>query len=396
MEYMENEVKTLNRSLDANFLVSMMFDEPFRYRTHVEKIVSRNSKLSSRIRRELTAFAYGAFKWRDRLWDAKPENIDYDQVQSLIQEFQSETLEQVREKIKALSTIEEQAKYLSYPAWIIQKWIEDFGFEKAIEIAWIQNQNSDLCVRVNGADESFEKAQKTFQSEGVETRRGKIPSAFYFLKKENVRGLQAFKNGMFEVQDEHSQQVCIWAEPKPYDFIIDGCARTGGKALHLAALQKDEGKILCMDIDARVFNELDNRTRRLGIKSIQTRWIGRDDSNPAPDMKEKADIVFVDAPCTGLGTIRHSPALKWNMQPESLPEFVQRQKEILERQHRWVKKGGKLIYVTCSLLKEENEAVIEAFISRHPEFKIAKQERLFPVHQGGDGFYFCRMDKTSS
>jgi 16S rRNA (cytosine967-C5)-methyltransferase len=380
-----------NRSADANFLVTMMFEEPFKYRTHVEKIVSRNKKLPSRVRRELTGFAYGAFKWKDRLWDKQPEEIDYEQIQSLIAKFQSETLEEVLQAVKQLPSIDAQAKYLSYPKWIIEKWIQDFGFEKAIEIAWIQNQNSDLCVRVNGLEDSFEKAQKTFESEGVPTRRGKVPSAFYFLKKENVRGLNSFKRGMFEIQDEHSQQVCLWAEPRMRDFIIDGCSRTGGKALHLAALQQNEGNILCADVDARVFSELENRAGRLGIKCIKTRWIAIDDPNPCPDMKGKADIVFVDAPCTGLGTIRHSPALRWNMQPESIPEFTARQKEILERQSKWVRTGGKLVYVTCSLLKEENEAIIEQFVSKHPEYKIVKQERLFPVHQGGDGFYFCMM-----
>jgi 16S rRNA (cytosine967-C5)-methyltransferase len=199
---------------------------------------------------------------------------------------------------------------------------------------------------------------------------------------------------MFEVQDEHSQQVCIWAEPRPRDFIIDGCSRTGGKALHLAALQQNEGNILCMDVDARVFAELENRAGRLGIKCIKTRWIAKDDPSPSPDLKSKADIVFVDAPCTGLGTIRHSPAMRWNMLPTSLPEFTTRQREILERQHRWVKKGGKLIYVTCSLLKEENEAIVESFITAHPEFKITKQERLFPINNGGDGFFFCLMIRS--
>jgi len=384
-----------NREHDANFLVTMMFEEPFKYRSHVEKIVSRNKKLSSRVRRELTGFAYGAFKWKNRLWEEKPERIDYEQIQSKIAQFQSESLEDVTLALKKIPSLAEQAKYLSYPTWILEKWIQDFGFQKAIEIAWIQNQESQLCVRVNGLEDAFEKAQKTFENEGVQTRRGKVPSAFYFLKKENVRGLNSFKNGVFEVQDEHSQQVCIWSEPRQTDLIIDGCSRTGGKALHLAALQQNKGKIYCVDVDARVFNELEKRAGRLGIKTIQTRWIGMDDPNPCPDLKEKADIVFVDAPCTGLGTIRHSPALRWNMLPESIPEFTRRQQEILKRQAKWVKKGGKLIYVTCSLLKEENEAIVEAFTKAHPEFTITKQERLFPVHQGGDGFFFCRMIKKS-
>lgn len=383
-----------NRAADANFLVSMMFDEPYRYRSHVEKMISRNKKLSSKIRRELTSFAYGAFKWRDRLWDQKPENVDFDQVQEAVSKFQNESLADVLQKVKSLKTLDEQAKYLSYPVWILEKWVQDFGLEKAIEIAWIQNQNSDLCIRVNGLEDAFEKAQKTFESEGVPVRRGTIPSAFYFLKKENVRGLNSFKRGVFEIQDEHSQQVCLWAEPRMTDLIIDGCSRTGGKALHLAAIQQNQGNIVCMDVDARVFNELENRAGRLGIKCIKTRWIAKDDPNPAADLKGKADIVFVDAPCTGLGTIRHSPAMRWTMQAESIPEFTTRQREILERQSKWVKKGGKLIYVTCSLLKEENESIIEAFIKDHPEFKVDKQERLFPVHQGGDGFFFCRMIKN--
>ncbi|MEZ4845476.1 MAG: hypothetical protein R2877_00440 [Bdellovibrionota bacterium] len=367
----------------------MMFEEPYKYRSHVEKIVSRNSKLSSKVRRELTSFAYGAFKWRDRLWDMQPTDVDFDEIQKRVSEFQSESLESVLKKTKSMKNIEEQARYLSYPVWIISSWIQDFGLDKAIEIAWVQNQESQICVRINGED--IQKIKQSLESEGVEYQPGKVHGSMYFVKKENVRGLNSFKRGMFEVQDEHSQQVCLWTQPKLTDTIVDGCSRTGGKALHLAALQKNRGKIYCVDVDARVFAELERRAHRLKIKNLQTKWIGKDDPNPCPELKEKADIVFVDAPCTGLGTIRHSPALRWNMQPESIPEFTHRQSEILERQSRWVKKGGKLIYVTCSLLKEENEAIIEKFIQAHPEFKIEKQERLFPIHQGGDGFFFCKM-----
>lgn len=375
----------------SNLLVHAMFDEPWKFRSLVEKQISRNSKLSSKRRRELTSFAYGALKWRDRLWKSKPENIEFDQIQKQIETFQQETLEQIQIKMKSMPTIEEQSAYFSYPKWMLEKWIQDFGFDQAVEIAWTQNQNSDLCIRVNGLQDALEKVQQAFQSEGVEVRKGKVSGAYYFCKKENVRGLHLFKRGFFEVQDEHSQQVCIWTEPRSSDVIVDGCTRTGGKALHLAALQKNKGKIYCVDVDARVFNELEKRAQRLGIKTLQTKWIGMDDPQPCPELKEKADIVFVDAPCTGLGTMRHHPSLRWTMQADSLAEFTRRQREIIERQYRWVKKGGKLIYVTCSLLKEENEAIVESFVQAHPEFKIVKQERLFPVHQGGDGFFFCQM-----
>ena len=182
----------------SNLLVHAMFDEPWKFRSLVEKQISRNSKLSSKRRRELTSFAYGALKWRDRLWKSKPENIEFDQIQKQIETFQQETLEQIQIKMKSMPTIEEQSAYFSYPKWMLEKWIQDFGFDQAVEIAWTQNQNSDLCIRVNGLQDALEKVQQAFQSEGVEVRKGKVSGAYYFCKKENVRGLHLFKRGFLK------------------------------------------------------------------------------------------------------------------------------------------------------------------------------------------------------
>lgn len=387
--------KNLQRQNDIDTLISAMFDEPFRYRNYVEKIISRNSKLSSKIRRELTTFAYDAFKWRNRLWNEKPETSDYDAIQSQIKIFQDESLQDVIQKVSKMNSIEEQSLYLSFPAWILQKWIDGYGLEKAIEIAWTQNHASELCIRANGPKENFEKVKKSLQDEGIEVRDGEVAGAMYVQKKTNVRGLHAFKKGLFEVQDEHSQQVCLWTNPRQKDFIIDGCARTGGKALHLAALQNNEGRIICMDVDARVFEELENRSKRLGIKTIENRWIAKDDPAPCADLKEKADIVFVDAPCSGTGTIRHNPSIKWSLESEKILEFQNTQVEILRRQSRWVKKRGILVFVTCSNFKEENEDVINLFLKDHLDFKSVEQQKLLPKENGGDGFFFAKLRRDS-
>ena len=383
-----------NRASDIQTLVSAMFDDPFRYRTAVEKIVSRNSKLSSKTRRELTKFAYGSFRWRDRLWDLEPSEVDFDATQARIDSFQNETLEEVSKEVKKLSTIEEQSKYLSYPYWLFQKWVDQYGIDQAIEICWIQNQPSELCIRSNGPIENFERTKKLLEEEGVEIRTGEVPGSMYILKKVNVRGLHTFKQGLFEIQDEHSQQVCQWSAPRPNQLIIDGCARAGGKALNLAALQNNQGRIICMDIDSRVFEEIIRRTKRLGIKTIETQWIAKDDSEPRNDLKEKADLVFVDAPCSGTGTIRHNPAVKWSLAIHEIENYQTSQIEILRRQSRWVKPKGHLVFVTCSNLREENENVIDAFLEANKNFTLIEQKKLLPKHLGGDGFFFAKLQKT--
>ncbi len=377
----------------AHSLVDLMFTDPKKFRSHVEKLVSRNYKLSSQTRRELTTFAFEAFKWRDRIWNQKPQTVDIEKTQALLESFRGEKLAEVSQKIKSLSTIQEQARHLAFPVWLLQSWVDQFGLDDAIEIAWVQNQRSELCIRSNDLKQKAADLPKALQFDGVEVRAGNLPGSFYLLKKINIRGLPSFKRGFFEVQDEHSQQACVWAAPKPYDFIIDGCSRTGGKALHLAALQKNGGKITSVDIDARVFAELEKRAKRLGVTTIKTQWIGMDDPSPCPDLREKADMVFIDAPCSGSGTIRHSPAVRWTLEEKDIEKYHETQTEILHRQCKWVKPGGTLVYVTCSILKRENEDSIQVFLEKHPEFTVVQQEKMLPKDQAGDGFFFAKLKK---
>ena len=371
-------------------ILDLIFDLPEKFPSEIKRLISRNRKLSSKYRRFLKDFAYGAARWRDRIWTSKPSEVDLDKVMEKIAYFQSETFSQVKDKVANLGTIEQKAHYLSYPKWMIEMWQQDYGLEKMVEIAWVQNQVSSPCTRVNTIVSSLDQVKRNFEAENLSYWEGKIDNSVYLEKRSSLRSLSSFKNGFFEIQDEHSQTVCKLIDPEEKDFVIDGCSRTGGKALHLASLQKDRGKIVCLDIDNRVFDELRRRAKRLAVESIQTRWIAKDDPLPCPDFRKKADIVLVDAPCSGIGTLRHAPHKKWSLRPEDLEEYKNRQLSILERQSAWVRPGGYLFYVTCSLSSTENQNVVKEFIDKS-SFKLLEMKELFPEYSGGDGFFFSKM-----
>jgi 16S rRNA (cytosine967-C5)-methyltransferase len=214
-----------------------------------------------------------------------------------------------------------------------------------------------------------------------------------------VREFSPFREGELQIQDEASQLISLLVDPKPGEAILDVCAGAGIKATHLAQLMRNTGRIVAMDISRAKIESLQALARRLGVTIIEP-IVHDATQNPPESLRGQFDRVLVDVPCSGLGTLRRNPEIRWHTAPEDLTAFPPLQREILNRSACYVKKGGTLVYSTCTILSAENEMIIREFLAQNPDFEYLNPEaapagmrdevglfRTFPHRHGTDGFF---------
>jgi 16S rRNA (cytosine967-C5)-methyltransferase len=318
------------------------------------------------------------------------------QIKDILQKFRS-----VEWKFPA-GNVERLALQYSFQVWMVEKFVSQYGQLEAEELCQSLNLQAPLAIRVNTLKTTVDTCRQQLQEEGIDTAIvPNTPCALLLRKRVNVFSLKSFKQGLFEVQDVGSQMLPLLVDPKPTERLLDACAGAGGKTLQFAALMKNRGEIVAGDIHKHRLDELRKRSRRAGAHNIRVKEF-ENLTDLAEDYAAYFDKVFIDAPCTGVGTIRRNPGMKWTVTPETLKELAVKQTQIVESCAPLVKRGGRLIYATCSLFKEENEDVIEDFTTRHPEFIVkpfqffsleSRFVRLFPHRNGTDGFFMCSMDK---
>jgi 16S rRNA (cytosine967-C5)-methyltransferase len=279
----------------------------------------------------------------------------------------------------------------SIPDWVDNLAESELGAKWEQEITEL-NKQAEFVIRVNTLKTTRKELQTALETTQVKTSEIKEhPDALVVLERKRIFTSQCFKDGWFEMQDASSQEVAYFMDVKPGMRIIDACAGGGGKALHIAALMQNKGRIIAMDIYEWKLQELQKRARRAGISIIETRLI--DSSKVIKRMENSADIVLLDSPCSGLGVLKRNPDIKWKLSPESLEETKSRQHKILTDYSKMVKKGGKLVYVTCSILSSENEKMIERFISENPSFTKTNEKKILASESGFDGFYMAMMER---
>ena len=256
----------------------------------------------------------------------------------------------------------------SLPLWIVEALAQQESFDELPEIAASLSQQPETTLRVNIGKTSVEALSEILREDGVDLRSGRhCLDALRVRGRPNLRGSKAFREGLFEFQDEASQLVSLLVEPVRGGTVLDFCAGGGGKSLALAARLPRGGRILAADPRRRAIEEARKRLNRAGAK----RWrVHCYEDGPLPLAPGSAARVLVDAPCTGIGSLRHHPVRKWRLQREELSFQVQRQSEILREAAKWVSPGGRLIYVTCSLLRAENEEQLESFLEEHPGWRM--------------------------
>ncbi len=281
----------------------------------------------------------------------------------------------------------------------VPDWLDELGVKELGEEVWEKeihalNEQAPVILRTNTLKTTKEKLQQELQKEGIETEFLKgYPDALQLLERTNVFKTEAFKNGLFEVQDASSQLVAEFLEVKPGMRVVDTCAGAGGKSLHLAALMENKGQLIATDIYANKLKELKRRARRAGAHNIEPRAI--DSTKVVKKLYNTADRVLIDAPCSGLGVLSRNPDAKWKLQPEFIETIKQTQEEILKQYSKMVKDGGKMVYATCSILPSENEEQVKKFLSSEEgkNFSLAKEQKILSSETGFDGFYMALLEK---
>jgi 16S rRNA (cytosine967-C5)-methyltransferase len=259
-----------------------------------------------------------------------------------------------------------------YPEWLDPHLARVFGEERAAEGAALASR-APLDLRVNVIKGERDEAAAALADLGpVPTRWSPFGLRIALgadAKSPAIHAEPAFIKGMIEVQDEGSQLAALIAGAKPGEQVVDLCAGAGGKTLALAAALQNHGQLYATDSDKRRLAPIHDRLARSGARNVQVRT-PKSVGNELADLDGRADLVLIDAPCTGIGTWRRNPDAKWRVRPGALSVRLKEQAEVLDRAVRLVKPGGRIAYVTCSLLVEENDEQVRAFLARHEGFAI--------------------------
>lgn len=325
------------------------------------------------------------------------------------------------EKVVYPPEVEEPAKYLSirysHPLWLVERWLNRFGFDATARLCEFNNSPAPVCIRVNTLRCSREELIERLHSEYVDSTKSLLaPEGLTISAFNRIDSLQSHRDGWFIVQDESSMIVGHAVAPESGQTIIDLCGAPGGKSTHLAQLMHNEGQIISIDLHEQRTRLIQENADRLGVKIIATvAGNALDFKMPA---EERADAVLLDAPCTGTGVIRRRADSRWRRTAGDIKQLADLQYQLLEHAAAMVKPGGHLVYSTCSLEPEENHLLIERFLGRHYEFRpadltglLSSRRKLqasgpdYQEHQGPgflyllpwvhntDGFFICRMDR---
>ena len=297
------------------------------------------------------------------------------------------------------------------PDWLWERLVVQQGEPEALRIAQGLLNPAPLDLRVNLARTEREAAQASLGADAIESSATPYsPAGLRLAGKPAINRHPLFTEGLVEVQDEGSQLLAWLLAPRRGEMIADYCAGAGGKTLAAAMLMRGTGRVYAMDVSAKRLAALAPRAARAGITSVQTLVLGEDDAR-ARRLAGKLDRVLVDAPCSGFGTLRRNPDLKWRHQAVAIDELAAKQRAILRAAAPLVKLGGRLVYATCSILREENDAVADAFKASHGHFRpvsaatlLAAQRialdtgerlRLWPHLHGTDGFFAAVFERAA-
>ncbi len=307
-----------------------------------------------------------------------PEGLSFDGIDTRkIQErfAQAQQIRHIRESI---------------PVWMDRLGSDELAGQWNEELQAL-NKRASVVLRANTLLTTRESLQKHLQEEGISTTE-EGEDGLVLTERKNVFATNCFKLGHFEVQDASSQQVARFMKLAPGMRVVDACAGAGGKSLHIAALLKNKGKLIAMDIEERKLPELKKRARRAKVDVIETKLI--EGSKTIKRLENSADRVLLDVPCTGLGVLKRNPDSKWKLTEEKYKNLLKTQQEILTQYCKMTKKGGYLIYATCSLLPSENRKQIQKFLEKSTgEWELEEDRELYPSISGFDGFYMARLKR---
>ncbi len=310
-----------------------------------------------------------------------------------------------KDPVKALATKK------SFPEWLIKRWLDRFGLKETGLLCDAINTIPPITVRCNTLKTNRKKLVKALEryAEKIKITNYAPDGGFFFNPKRSIPNIEAFENGLFQVQDEAAQLVTLHLNPQSGETILDACAGLGGKTGHIAQMMKNSGRLVAMDKDENKLMRLESEMHRLGVSIVTTRI--HDLSSPLNrEHFGKFDRILLDAPCSGLGVLRRKPDIKWRASQQNLAYCQKRQALFLDNLAHFVKPSGVLVYAVCSMEPEENESVIKGFLNKHGKFAIEKKStglsfdacslvtrdgylKTFPHLNNMDGFFSICMKR---
>lgn len=293
----------------------------------------------------------------------------------------------------------------SFPQWMVERFIRQYGLEDAERLCDWYNQPAAMWIRTNTLKTTRAELKQILEKEGLTVSESRhTPEGLKIENAVNLHKLKSFQQGLFTVQDESSMLVALAAEPAPGQRVLDVCSAPGGKTTHMAQLMKNKGTIYACDIHKHRLDLIAENCKRLGISNVEL--VQQDGTKLTKRWQEHFDVVLCDVPCSGLGVLGRRADARWAKESEDIAGLCKIQKKILEEAAQLVVPGGTLIYSTCTIAPEENQEMVKAFISEHPEYEldetltdcwldVDKEEtgyvQFLPFIDDMDGFFIARM-----
>ena len=296
------------------------------------------------------------------------------------------------ELFKIENPIERISKTTSMPVWIIEELLKDkdYNINNVRKICGNLVQRPNITIRRNNLKINKEEFEKQLKERNINFTEIEENKEFYIVEKiKNIENLDMFQKGYFTVQDLSAGMSAYMLEPKENEYILDACSAPGGKTTYIAELMNNKGKILAWDLYEARTNLIKENAQRLGINIINTET--NDATKYKAEYNEKFDKILLDVPCMGIGVIKRKPDIKWHRKPEDLKVISKVQYEILENCSKYVKKGGTIIYSTCSILEKENHGIIQKFLEKNPIYTTT-EIKIEPT-ETQDGFYIAKLIK---
>jgi len=399
----------------------------------LEGVLRRERRLYSTERRAVAESLYGVVRWQGQLewilggrpglgelyaaWLSRRGGLPADEAERRAGLARG-ALRSLAGADARIAALQDPANRLaaeeSLPPWLARRLAAEIGLDEARALARAFNERAPLTVRANLLKTTRAALVDRLAAEGSPGRQTTLsPWGIVLEGHENAFALPSFRDGLFEVQDEGSQLVALACGARPGMKVVDACAGAGGKSLALAAEMHNRGEILALDVDGKRLEEARRRARRDGVDNLRTRPLpaGAEADEALRDVEGRADLVLVDAPCSGLGTLRRKPDARWRLEPADPERFAAVQRELVLRFSRLLASGGRLVYATCSVARAENEEVA-AYAASLPGLapfplertlgaEVARQAgaeghllRLWPQRHGTDGFFVAAFERA--
>ena len=331
------------------------------------------------------------------------------QLTPALRRHEADWLQALREQAEPALTLAEQ---LDLPDWLAERLAARLPADELRALARALNTPAPLDLRVNSLKSSREAVLAELAAQGIAALPCPYsPLGIRLKSKPALQQQPLFVSGAIEVQDEGSQLLGYLLAPRRGEMVADFCAGAGGKTLLLGAMMRSTGRLYAFDVAEKRLAKLKPRVARAGLSNVHPLLIANENDLRIKRLAGKFDRALVDAPCSGLGTLRRNPDLKWRQTPQDVAELTQKQAAILTAAARLLKPGGRLVYATCSILDEENTAIVDAFLATHPDFHrlsahevlaaqgialdCGKDFRLLPHRHGTDGFYAAVLERNA-